>query len=256
VTRFPRPAFGPTLATLGAAALLLAPLPARAQGFTPEQRGEILGILRQALREDPSILREALAALESAERQEQIEARRSAIAAQADALFRDSADPVRGNPQGAVTLVEFFDARCGYCKQMHPTVEQLLRRQPDVRLVLKDLPILGPNSVLSSRALLAAQRHGKYNELHDALLKLREEPTEPVLRREAERLGLDWARLRREMDDPAIARRLEGNMRLAGALRIEGTPALVIGEQLVPGAVDLATLERLVAEARERRPAQ
>jgi protein-disulfide isomerase len=240
--------FGPALA----AALLLAPTPAPAQGFTPGQRGEILGILRQALREDPSILREALAALEAAERQEQEEARRGAIAAQADALFRDPADPVRGNPRGTVTLVEFFDARCGYCKQMHPTVEQMLQRQRDVRLVLKDLPILGPNSVLASRALLAAQRQGKYNELYDALLKLREEPAEPVLRREAERVGLDWARLRREMDDPGIARRLEGNTRLAQALGIQGTPAIVIGDALVPGAVDLATLERLVAEARDK----
>jgi protein-disulfide isomerase len=126
----------------------------------------------------------------------------------------------------------------------------MLRRQRDVRVVLKDLPILGPASLVASRALLAAQRQGKYAELQDALMRLREEPAEPVLRREAERLGLDWARLRRDMDDPAIAQRLEANTRLAGALRIEGTPALVIGTTLVPGAVDLATLERLVAEAR------
>ena len=129
----------------------------------------------------------------------------------------------------------------------------MLKRQRDVRLVLKDLPILGPNSLLASRALLAAQRQGKYAELHDALLKLKEEPTEPVLKREAEKLGLDWARLRREMDDPAIGRRLEANTKLAAALRIEGTPALIIGDTLVPGAVDLATLEKLVAEAREKR---
>jgi protein-disulfide isomerase len=254
VTRTPKPAFGLGMVALGAALLL--PAPAPAQGFTPEQRLEIVAVLREALRQDPSILREAVAALEASETRERAGAQRAAIAAEAEALFRDPADPVRGNPQGAVTLVEFFDARCGYCKQLHPTIEQLLRRQPDVRLVLKDLPILGPNSVLASRALLAAQRQGKYAELHDALLKLREDPTEPVLRREAERAGLDWARLRRDMDDAAIARRLEGNMRLASALRIEGTPALVIGETLIPGAVDLATLERLVAEARERPPAR
>jgi protein-disulfide isomerase len=238
--------FGPALA-----GLLLAS-PALAQGFTPEQRQEIVGIVRQALKEDPSILRDAIAALEQSETRERAGAQRAAIAAHADALFRDSADPVKGNPQGKVTLVEFFDARCGYCKQMEPAMQQLLRRQPDVRLVLKDLPVLGPNSVLASRALLAAQRQGKYAELHDALMKLREEPTEPVLRREAERVGLDWAKLRREMDNPAIQQRLQGNMRLAQALQVEGTPALVIGETLVPGAVDLATLERLVAEARPR----
>jgi protein-disulfide isomerase len=241
-----------------ALATMLLPGPLAAQGtappgFSPEQRAAIVDILREALRQDPSILREALMALEAAETRDREGAVRSAIAAYAEALLRDPADPVKGNPQGAVTIVEFFDARCGYCKQMHPVVEQLLRRQPDVRLVMKDLPILGPNSVLASRALLAAQAQGKYAALHEALMRLREEPAEPVLRREAERVGLDWARLRREMDDPAIQRRIEANGRLAVALRIEGTPAMVIGEALVPGAVDLATLERLVGEARARR---
>ncbi|MDO9709147.1 DsbA family protein [Paracraurococcus lichenis] len=242
-----------------AAGLALAP-PALAQGtasgtasaFSPEQRREVVEILREALRQDPSILREALTALQQAETEDRAKAQRSAIVAQSEALFRGAEDPVKGNPQGAVTIVEFFDARCGYCKQMEPAMEQMLRRQKDVRLVLKDLPILGPNSLLASRALLAAQRQGKYAELHEALLRLREEPAEPVLKREAEKLGLDWARLRRDMDDPTIARRLEANTRLAGALRIEGTPALVIGDTLVPGAVDLATLERLVSEARTK----
>ncbi|RAI55347.1 DsbA family protein [Roseicella frigidaeris] len=230
--------------------------PTRAQtagaGFTPAQRQEIVALLREALKQDPSILRDALVALEQAENQERAGAQRAAIAEHAAALFRDAEDPVKGNPQGAVTLVEFFDARCGYCKQMQPAMDALLQRQKDVRLVLKDLPILGPNSLLASRALLAAQRQGRYAALHEALLRLREEPTEPVLQREAEKAGLDWARLRRDMDDPAIARRLEANTRLAGALKIQGTPALVIGGTLVPGAVDLATLEKLVGEARRQ----
>jgi protein-disulfide isomerase len=234
------------------AAVLAWAAPATAEGFSPEQRQEIIGILRDALKQDPAILREALQALEAADLRDREGASRTAIAAHADALFRDPADPVKGNPQGAVTIVEFFDARCGYCKQLQPALDQLLRRQRDVRLVLKDLPILGPNSVLASRALLAAQRQGKYAELHDALLKLRDDPAEPVLRREAERVGLDWGRLRRDMDDPGLRTRIAANLQLAQALRIEGTPALVIGDAMIPGAVDLTTLERLVAEARQR----
>ena len=236
-----------------ALAVVLASAPgglASAQGFTEAQRAEIVGILRDALRSDPSILREALEGLEAADRREREGLGRAAIAANAEALFRDPADPAIGNPRGAVTVVEFFDPRCAYCKRMRPVVEDLLRRQRDVRWVMKDLPILGPASVLASRALLAAQRQGKYAELHDALLKLREEPAEPVLRREAERAGLDWARLKRDMEDPAVQRRLDANTRLAQALQIQGTPAMVVGEALVPGAVDLASLERLVAEAR------
>ena len=220
------------------------------QGFTETQRAEIVGILRDALRSDPSILREALEGLEAADRRERDGLSRAAIASNAEALFRDPADPAVGNPRGAVTVVEFFDPRCGYCKRMVPVVEELLRRQRDVRWVMKDLPILGPASVLASRALMAAQKQGRYAELHDAVMKLREEPAEPVLRREAERAGLDWARLKRDMDDPAVQRRLDANAQLAGALGIQGTPAMVVGEILVPGAVDLASLERLVAEAR------
>ena len=242
---------------IGRAALVaawLAAAPAMAQqappGLNEAQKAEIVGILRDALRSDPSILREALEGLEVADRREREGASRTAIAANAEALFRNPADPAIGNPAGAVTVVEFFDPRCGYCKRMVPVVEELLRRQRDVRWVMKDLPILGPNSVLASRALLASQRQGKYAELHDALLKLREEPAEPVLRREAERAGLDWARLKRDMDDPSVQRRIEASTQLAQALRIEGTPAMVVGETLVPGAVDLASLERLVAEAR------
>ncbi len=223
---------------------------ALAQGFSEAQRAEIVGILRDALRSDPSILRDALEGLEAADRRDRDGLSRAAIAAHADALFRDPADPSKGNPQGAVTVVEFFDPRCGYCKRMRPVVEELLRRQRDVRWVMKDLPILGPASVLASRALLASQRQGRYAEFHDAVLKLREEPAEAVLRREAERAGLDWARLKRDMEDPGVQRRIDANSLLARALQIQGTPAMVVGETLVPGAVDLASLERLVAEAR------
>jgi protein-disulfide isomerase len=242
------------------ALLLASPPPAAAQGLTEAQRGEVVEILRRALREDPSILRDAIDALQESEERERAEAGRAAIVTQADALFRDPGAPTRGNPRGDVTIVEFFDARCGFCKQLHPSLEALIRRDGNIRVVMKDLPVLGPTSMQAARALLAAQRQGRYAALQDALLTLRGEPTEAVLRDLAQRVGLDWARLRREMDDPAIARQIEANMRLAQSLGIQGTPALVIagaagpaGATLVPGAVDLAQLERLVAEARARR---
>ncbi len=232
-----------------------APVPAQttAPSFSPAQRQEIIGILRDALREDPTILRDALAAVEMAEQRDREGQARSGIARNQEALFRNSADPVRGNPQGAITLVEFFDARCPYCKRMVPALNELVRRNRDVRVVFKDLPILGPNSTLASQALLAAHRQGKYHEYHDALLTTREDLTEPVLKREAEKLGLNWARLRADMEDPAIRRQLDANLALARQLGIEGTPAFILGEQLVPGALDLAGLERMVVAARQRR---
>ena len=228
----------------------LVPGTALAQPLTAEQRAEVVQILRDSLRQDPSILRDAIANIELAEEAERVAAQTRAITSRADALFRDPNDAVKGNPQGRVTIVEFFDARCGYCKQLHPTMEQLIQRERDVRVVMKDLPILGPNSVTAARALIAAQRQNQYGALYDALMRLREEPTEPVLRREADRLRLDWARLRRDMDDPAIAARIERNLELARALSIQGTPALIAGTTLIPGAVDLATLQRLTAAQR------
>lgn len=265
MSRFPAPRL--LCAALLAATLLLpdaakaqvaaqgpAPAPPAATGFTPDQRAEILGILRQALREDPTILREALAGLEAADQRDRAEAQRAAIAQHAEALFGDATDPSKGNPRGNLTIVEFFDARCGYCKQLHPAMEALLRRDPNIRVVLKDLPVLGPGSVLASRALLAAQRQGRYPALYDALMVLRGEPTEAVLRQQAERVGLDWSRLRRDMEDPAVQARIDRNLRLAQGLGIEGTPALIIGQTLVPGAIELPALERLVAEARAAAP--
>lgn len=226
---------------------------AMAQSFSEAQRQEIVTILREALRRDPSILRDAFQAIQEAEERERSGAQRAAIAANREALFNDPESPVRGNPRGDVTIVEFFDVRCPYCKRLHGELAGLLRRDRDLRIVMKDLPILGPQSVVAARALLAAQRQGKYVELFDALMSVRGEPTDAVIRAAAERLGIDHARLRREMDDPAIQRRIEANIALARALRIEGTPALVIGETLIPGVLPMAQLEQLIAEQRQRR---
>ena len=207
------------------AALALAPAmpqaePATGEPLSPRQREEVLDLLRRALRDDPTILRDAMLSLRAVAERNRAESARGALAAQADALLRDPADPVKGNPQGSVTVVEFFDVRCGYCRQMEPVMAELLKRDGGVRLVLKDLPVLGPNSILASRALLSAQRQGKYAQLHDALLALQSDTPEPVLQAEAERLGLDWARLRRDMDDPAVQARIDHNLRLAPILFI------------------------------------
>jgi protein-disulfide isomerase len=240
---------------LGLAALLpaaLVPGAALAQGLSEVQRAEVLALLRNALREDPSILRDALASLERADEQARIEAQTRAITTHAESLFRDRDLPFKGNPDGRVVLAEFFDARCGYCKQLHPVMEQLIASERDVRVNMFDLPILGPSSLVAARALLAARRQGQaqHNTLYDALMRLREDPTEPVIRREAERLRLDWARLRRDMDDNAVLQRIDRNLALARALDIQGTPAIIGGTTMIPGATDLPTLRQMTARLR------
>lgn len=236
-----------------AAAGLLAGGHAMAQPFTEAQRAEIIAILREALRRDPSILRDAFAAIQEAEERDRREAQRAGIAAQRAALFETPGDPVRGNPRGDVTIVEFFDVRCPYCKRLHAEMAEVLRRDRNLRVIMKDMPILGPQSVVASRALLAAHRQGRYVALHDALMRLRGEPSEAAIREEAQRAGLDVPRLFRDMEDAAIQSRLDANVALARSLQIEGTPALVIGETLVPGAVPAEQLERLVQAERRRR---
>ncbi len=207
--------------------------------FTPAQRAEIVQIMRQALQQDPSILRDAIGALQADE------AKRQAAAVQ-------PGDPVAGNPKGNVTIVEFFDVRCPYCRQMNPVVAALLRHDHDVRVVYKDLAILGPASVLASRALLAAQRQGGYLKLRAALMAGPPDITEATIQAAATKLGLDWPRLRRDMADPTIMRRLRADVAQAQALGIDGTPAFLVGHTLIPGAVDLADLEKAVAAARSQ----
>lgn len=230
--------------------LLMGSALARAASFTPAQRAEIVGILRDALKTNPSILRDAEQALQADDRAQRDEASHAAIARDHDALVANLADPIAGNPAGDVTVVEFYDTRCPYCRHMLPTMAALLKADPNVRLVYKDLPILGPSSILEARALLAAQRQGGYPRLQQAFMHATGESTPQSIRAEADRQGLDGARLLRDMDDPSIRARLDANLMLAHDLEVEGTPVLVVGQEMIPGAVDLADLRAAIAKAR------
>jgi protein-disulfide isomerase len=238
------------IAALGAgAARADAPSP-----FTPAQRNAIIAIMRDALVRDPTILRDAVQAMQTAAAREQAEARRRAIAASGPRLVT-AADPIEGNPHGDVTVVEFFDTRCPYCRKLNPTVAALLSSDPGVKLVLKDLPILGPPSVLGSRALLAAMRQqdqipNAYERLRAAIMAPGMSDNEDSILFAAQRMGLDPNRLRQDMADPAIQQQLDANVALARSLHIDGTPGLVIGSQLIPGAVELGELRQAVADAR------
>ncbi len=237
-------------AALGVIVLLATPLLAQAAGFTPQQRAEIVEILRDALKRDPSILREAITTLQEDDQHQSEAAARAAIAAAGPALTRTPGDPVAGNPDGHVTLVEFYDVRCPYCRRMLPTLAALLAEDHDIRLVYKDLPVLGPGSVIGARALLAAQKQGGYQKLHDALMAGSPDVTEDSVKTAAQRLGLDWDRLHADMSAPDVLARINANLGLAQKLQIQGTPAYIVGQQIMPGAVELADLQAAVRAAR------
>jgi protein-disulfide isomerase len=222
---------------------------ARSAEFTAAQRAEIVGIVRDALKQDPSILRDAVAALQADDSERTHTATRAAIAHEQGRLVT-AADPIAGDPNGTVTIVEFFDTRCPYCRRLEPVMERFLAKDRHVRLVYKDLPILGPASVLGTKAMLAAQRQDAYGKMRDAVMRLPSDTTLAQIEATARALGLDWPRMSKDMEDPKIQARIDANVKLAHDLGIQGTPALVIGTDLLPGAVDLPELEKTVAEAR------
>jgi protein-disulfide isomerase len=243
----------PRYARLLAAALVLAgTVAARAAtaDFTPEQRAAIVAIMRDALAHDPTILRDAISALQHDEGIRQQAALHDTIAHLSAALRHTAGDPVAGNPNGTVTVVEFYDLHCPYCRQMLPVTEELLKRHPEVRLVFKDIPILGPGSMLGARAVLAAQRQGGYMKLQDALMTGPASIDEASVRAAAEHVGLDWGRLAKDMADPAIKARIDANLALAARLDIDGTPAYIVGDQMLPGAIRLSDFESALAAAK------
>jgi protein-disulfide isomerase len=230
--------------------LLGAAAPAALAGpFSDAQRAEIIAIMRDALKRDPSILRDAVVALQNDDGEREKTASRAAVVAARDGMVNPN-DPVAGNPRGSVTIVEFFDVRCPYCRKLEPEMEALLTSEPDVRLVYKDLPILGPASVVASKALLAAHKQGAYEKLRDVAMRMPPDITRAAIETEARKLGLDSARLMHDMDDASIQAQIETNLRLSQRLGIQGTPAMVIGDELLPGAVNATELKRAVQDAR------
>ncbi len=188
----------------------------------------------------------------NADSDQQLEAAQRAAVAALGSRIVDPADPVAGNPLGDVTLVVFTDPLCQFCRRLVPTVRALLQADRDVKVIWKDIPVLGPASQLEARALLAAQAQGGYDRMQGALLQVPGPLDRDDLRGLADALDLNGNALLRDLDDPAIKARLTANIALAQQLQIEGTPATVVGGRVVPGAVHLDDLEGIVADARTR----
>jgi protein-disulfide isomerase len=173
-----------------------------------------------------------------------------AVAEQQDQIFNNPADPVIGNVNGDVTVVEFFDYRCPYCKRVSDSLMTLVKDDPNVKVVYKEFPILGPGSLVAAKIALAAHRQGKYEQVHTAFMAHKGSFEQADLLDLAASAGADPAKLAVDMQDPAIQGQLQANDSLAAALGITGTPGFLFGKQLVPGAVSLDDMKKLVNEAR------
>ena len=240
-----------TLAAAAATPAWAQQAPAGASTPVPSGKPDPFGEqVRAYLLAHPEVIMEAVQLLQERKQLAEAEAQKQAITIRADEIFRDPASPVGGNGAGDVTLVEFFDYNCKYCKAVAPTVADLRSADPALRLVYKEFPILGLGSVAAAKVALAAHRQGNYQKFHEQLMNHASPVDEAVAMQAAAAVGLDLDRLKRDMADPAIAEAIARNQALAAALGINGTPGFVLADQVVPGAVDRATLEGLIARAR------
>lgn len=212
--------------------------------------------VRDALMAKPELLLEVFQSLErrqaAASGQRQGGDARQLVQAQGQALFNDPLAPVIGNPKGDVTIVEFFDYRCPYCKQAHSVVNALIAEDPGIRVIHKHLPILGPDSVVAARAALAARKEPSYARFHDALMQSRGSLTAERVFGLAAAAGLDVERLKVDMEGKTLPAAIQNNVNLAESLNIRGTPSYVVGNAIHFGATDAATLRRLVAQSRKQ----
>lgn len=207
-------------------------------------------IVREYLRENPEVIIEALQEYERREEEARLAEQTAAMEKYVWALNNDPTSPDNGVDGGDVTLVEFFDYQCGYCKRLFPSLVEVMDGDQMLRVVFKELPILGPASTFAARAALAAQKQDKYMEFHSALMDLRGQLSEAAVMKTAREIGLDPVQLSADMRDPGIQEHLDRNRQIAEAIGVTGTPAMVVGTQLIPGALDKNGLKQIIARVR------
>jgi protein-disulfide isomerase len=240
----------PMRLVLALTALLATPAMAE---MTDEERAVFRDEVRAFLLENPEVIVEAMNELQA--RQDAAAALRDAelLAANRDALVNDGVSWVGGNPEGDITVVEFMDYRCGYCRKAFAEVEELVETDGNIRFVLKELPILGPDSLLAAQFAIAVQQlHGAdaYKQAHDALMTLRAEITAESLTNLAADLGFDPGPIMARMSGPEVRTVLEANHALATAMEVNGTPTFVVGDTLLRGYLPLEDMRGLVTDER------
>lgn len=235
-------------ATLGTSAMAL-----DLGAMTDEERALFREEVRAYLLENPQVIFEAVDAMEQRQAAEQAATDNDLVAANADAIFNDGFSYVGGNPDGDITLVEFLDYKCGYCKRAFGEVEQLLTEDGNIRFVVKEFPILGEQSLLASRFAIATklvEGDENYKAMHDALMAFNGEITIPALRRIAGTFDLDTAAIEARMDDPEITAHLQATRALAQRLQINGTPSFVLDDEMLRGFLPADQMQLIIDEKR------
>lgn len=239
------------IAACAAALLAMTPYASAEGSFSDAQKKEIGEVVRQYLMENPEVLLDVSKALEAKQQQAEADQRQGSLAANAKAIFHDPNDYVAGNPKGDVTLVEFFDYNCGWCKKGFPEVMNLLDKDKNIRFVLKEFPIFGGDSDYAAMAALAAKKQNKYWELHTALFAHEGKVTKEVVDEIAKEKGLDVEKMKADMKSPEVAQAIAQNHEIAQKLAINGTPAFIVDEKVSPGYLPADGLEAMILEVRQ-----
>lgn len=252
--RFGFRGLGARLSSVALAALpavLLAASPAAA--FTDEKKKELHGIIREYIIQNPEVLQEAISVLESRQMVADAAQRSKGVAQMKELLVSSPRGVVVGNPKGDVTLVEFFDYNCGYCKKALSDLQDLVKQDPNLRVVLKEFPVLGPGSVEAAQVAVAVRMVApeKYMAFHQALLGARGQADRAKALAAAKEVGIDTALLQKQATSPELNATLDESMKIAEALNLNGTPSYVVGEQVVVGAVGFDKLKSAIADARK-----
>ncbi|UYV38843.1 DsbA family protein [Rhodobacteraceae bacterium D3-12] len=219
------------------------------------ERDALHAEIRAYLLQNPEVIMEAVAVLEKREAEQKGQLDKALVAANADALFNDPNSWVGGNPEGDITLVEFVDYRCGYCRKAHDEVAALLKSDGNIRMIVKDFPILGEASTQSARFAIAVRQlagDDAYHAAGEALIRLKGQPSEPALSRLAETLGLDAKAVIARMSSDEVSAVIAANHALGQKLQINGTPTFVMNDEMLRGYLPLQGMRALAAELRAK----
>jgi protein-disulfide isomerase len=222
-------------------------------GLSTAQRKEVEAIIKDYLVSNPEVMMEVQGALEA--KMDKIQSERTALAIKQNAteIFRPTGSPVVGNAKGDVTVIEFFDYNCPYCKKAFHEVAQLVEKDKQVKLILKEFPILSKGSEEAAKVALAAKIQGKYWEFHRAMQEAQGQTNEAAALRVAEKVGLDMAKVRKDMASADVKKEIDETRALAAKLGIQGTPHFLVGDRVIPGAPEnlLEQMQKTVMEVRK-----
>lgn len=221
--------------------------------FSSEQQKYIFKLIENFIKDNPEVILKAFETIQAREKNDHLQEQKRQISLNKKRLIAALDDPILGNPAGKIIIIEFFDYQCGYCKNMLRVLLEIIKENKDVKVVLKEYPILGPVSELSAQVSLAAMQQGKYELFHTSLMLLRGRLSQPAIFQVAKEVGLDIKKLKVDMKRPEILKKLKNTRELGQQLLIRGTPALVINDTVFPGALSLKKLGKIISDLENER---